>query len=176
MATRRHSVTVVALSCCLLAALVGGALLWHRASTAPSAGDGAHSTTTGAGSSKPLTPPKTSVADDGLFLSDVTEADPRLVSYEQKEGDVALRALLTDGSAFCGFLERDGTIDDAMVSVAVGAQQDEAQTHLPLSVTTFNAVDAVALLTLCPSLQKDVPASDLAKIRELGVTLSESSK
>lgn len=119
-----------------------------------------------------LSAPHDSVAQDGQFLADVTEADPSLVTYEKSEGNVALRSLLTDGSAFCAFLHRDGDIDGAMVSVAEGAQQDETQTHLPLSVTTFNAVDAVALLTLCPSLEAVVPASDMVKIRALGATLS----
>jgi hypothetical protein len=126
-------------------------------------------------SSKPLSAPSASVAEDGMFLTDVTEADPALVAYEKSDGNLALRSLLTDGSAFCAFLKRDGDIDGAMVSVAIGARQVESTTHLPLSVTTFNAVEAVALLTLCPSLQKLVPASDMAKIRELGVSLSRSS-
>jgi hypothetical protein len=122
-----------------------------------------------------LSAPHDTVVQDGQFLSEVTEADPALVTYEKREGNVALRALLTDGSAFCAFLQRDKDIDGAMVSVAEGAQQDESQTHLPLSVTTFNAVDAVALLALCPSLEKVVPASDLVKIRALGASLSATS-
>lgn len=126
-------------------------------------------------SSKTLTAPSDTVAQDGRFLTEVTEADPALVAYEKSEGNVALRALLTDGSAFCAFLQRDGTIDSAMVSVAEGAQQDESQTHLPQTVTTFNAVDAVALLTLCPSLESKVPRSDLAKIRSLGSSLSATA-
>jgi predicted solute-binding protein len=69
-------------------------------------------------------------------------------------------------------LNRDRDIDTAMVSVAVGARQVESQTHLPMSVTTFNAVDSVALLTLCPSLESVVPSSDLAKIRKLGAALA----
>jgi hypothetical protein len=122
-----------------------------------------------------LSAPTASVAQDGQFLAEVTEADPALASYEKKAGDVALRSLLTDGSAFCAFLNRDRDIDAAMGSVAVGARQVEAQTHLPLSVTTFNAVDSVALLALCPSLQKVVPPSDRAKIRELGASLEPTS-
>jgi predicted solute-binding protein len=115
------------------------------------------------------------VTSDALFLTDVTEVDPRLVTYEKQSGNVALRSLLTDGSAFCSFLARDRDIDTAMVSVAVGARHVEPQTHLPLTVTTFNAVDSVALLTLCPSLESDVPASDLTKIRELGSALAVPS-
>jgi hypothetical protein len=129
----------------------------------------AHSTST---SSTKLSAPRDTAVQDGRYLADVTEADPALVTYEKSDGNVALRSLLTDGSAFCAFLQRDGDIDGAMVSVAEGAQQDESETHLPLSVTTFNAVDAVALLTLCPSLEKVVPASDMVKIRALGATLS----
>jgi predicted solute-binding protein len=102
----------------------------------------------------------------------VTEVDPALTTYEKRSGNVALRSLLTDGSAFCAFLQRDRDIDSALVSVAVGARQVESQTRLPLSVTTFNAVDSVALLSLCPSLQPLVPSSDLARIRKLGAALA----
>ncbi len=121
--------------------------------------------------STPLKAPVSTDAQDAQFLTDVTEVDPSLTSYEKKSGNVALRSLLTDGSAFCAFLYQDRDIDSAMVSVAVGARHVESQTHLPLSVTTFNTVDSVALLTLCPSLQPLVPASDLAKIRKLGAAL-----
>jgi predicted solute-binding protein len=72
-------------------------------------------------------------------------------------------------------LNRDKDIDTAMVSVAVGARQVEPQTHLPLSVTTFNAVDSVALVTLCPSLESVVPQSDLKKIRKLSAELAVPS-
>ena len=131
-----------------------------------------HSTTP---TSSKLTAPKASVSSDARFLSDVTDVDPALMKYEKKSGNVALRSLLTDGSAFCAFLSRDKDIDTAMVSVAVGARQVEAQTHLPLTVTTFNAVDSVALLTLCPSLESVVPASDLTKISNLGAALAVPS-
>jgi hypothetical protein len=124
---------------------------------------------------KPLKAPRASVASDAQFLSDVTEVDPALLTYEKKTGNLALRSLLTDGSAFCAFLNRDSDIDSAMVSVAVGAREVESQTHLPLSVTTFNAVDAVALLTLCPSLESVVPSKDMAKIRKLGAELTPPS-
>jgi hypothetical protein len=93
-----------------------------------------------------------------VFLTGVTEADPALATYEQAQGSVALRALLTDGSAFCAFLQRGGGIDNAMIDLAVGARSVEAQTHLPSSVTTFTTVEAVALLTLCPSYQSLLPA------------------
>src|SRR5580658_10160752 len=124
-------------------------------------------------SAKPPTTvtPAASVASDARFLSDVTQVDPALTTYEKTSGNVALRSLLTDGSAFCAFLSRDRDIDTAMVSVAVGARHVESQTRLPLSVTTFNAVDSVALLSLCPSLQPLVPSSDLVRIRKLGAAL-----
>ena len=97
------------------------------------------------------------------------------MTYEKKFGDVALRSLLTDGSAFCAFLNRDKDLDTAMVSVAVGARHVESQSHLPMTVPTFNAIDSVALLTLCPSLESVVPSSDLTKIRELGTALAVPS-
>ena len=43
---------------------------------------------------KSLSAPKTSFAQDTKFFTDVTEADPALVTYEQKQGNVALQALL----------------------------------------------------------------------------------
>ena len=54
--------------------------------------------------SAPLRAPKTTNAQDTRFFTDVAEADPTLASYEQKQGNVALRALLTDGAAFCALL------------------------------------------------------------------------
>jgi hypothetical protein len=38
-------------------------------------------------------------------------------------------------------------------------------------VTTFNTIESVALLALCPSEQKLVPATVRSKIRKLGKTL-----
>lgn len=95
-----------------------------------------------------------------------------MATYEQKEGNVALRALLTDGSAFCALVARGGGIDKALVEEAIGARGTESQTHLPLSVTTFNTIEAVGLLTLCPAEQKQLPASVRTKIRGLGERLS----
>jgi hypothetical protein len=123
----------------------------------------------------PLRAPKVSAAQDAAFLTDITEADPALKTYEQKEGNVALRALVTDGSAFCALLERGGGIDKALVEEAIGARSTESQTRLPLSVTTFNTIEAVALLTLCPSEQARVPQSVRTNVRRLGETLSGSS-
>jgi hypothetical protein len=125
------------------------------------------------GAAKPLAGPKTSAAKDSQYLLDVAKADPALSSYVQQHGNVALRALLTDGAAFCAFLTRGGGIDAALTSVAIGARSVESQTHLPLKVVTFNTMEAVALLTLCSSDQKLIPASDRAKIRKLGRALSK---
>jgi hypothetical protein len=124
-------------------------------------------------SSAPLSAPKTSVAQDAQFLTKVTQADSALATYEQEKGKVALRALLTDGSAFCAFLQRGAGIDNALAAVAVGARGEEAKTHLPLSVTTFNSIEAVALLTLCPHDQKLLPAADRSKLHKLGNALAQ---
>jgi hypothetical protein len=115
------------------------------------------------------------VAQDEQYFTEVAEADPALMTYEQHQGNVALRALLTDGSAFCALLQRGGGIDQALVSEAVGARSQEAQTHLPLSVTTYNTMESVALLTLCPSEQVLLPATDRNRIRSLGTSLAGRS-
>jgi hypothetical protein len=120
----------------------------------------------------PLTAPKSSTVEDTEYLADVAQADGALASYIQTQGNVALQALLTDGSAFCAFLQRDADIDDAMASVADGARGVESQTRLPMTVATFNTIDAVALLTLCPSEQKLLPAAEQAKISQLGRELT----
>jgi hypothetical protein len=125
--------------------------------------------------SAPLVAPKTSYAQDAKYMTDVTLADPALASYEQKRGNVALRALLTDGSAFCALVKRGGGIDEALVAEATGARSTESQTHLPLSVRTFNTVEAVALLRLCPTEQRMVPSSVRTKIRSLGNALAKHS-
>ena len=120
----------------------------------------------------PLRAPKTTDAQDTKFLTDVAEADPSLASYEQKQQNVALRALLTDGSAFCALLRHDANLDAALVDEASGARDTESQTHLPLSVTTFNTIESMALLTLCPSEQHLLPVAVRTKIRNLGRTLA----
>jgi hypothetical protein len=124
------------------------------------------------GPAAPLRAPKTTDAQDTKYFTDTAEADPALASYEQKQQNVALRALLTDGSAFCALLTRAKNLDAALVEEATGARSSESQTHLPLSVTTFNTIESVALLTLCPSEQKFLPAAVRAKIRTLGKTLA----
>jgi hypothetical protein len=144
------------------------------ASCGPSVGAAAAATTTStSASSKPLSVPKTTVQEDSKFFTDVTEADPGLVTYEQKHGNLALEALLTAGSAFCALLKRGGGIDEALVEEAQGARSTETQTSLPLSVTTLNTIESVSLLTLCRSEQKLVPASVRSKIRRLSVQLSK---
>jgi hypothetical protein len=116
---------------------------------------------------KPLVGPKTTPTQDTTYLSDVAKADPALTTYIQQRGNVALRALLTDGAAFCAFLQRGGGIDNAILSVAEGAESVEPTTHLPAKIATFNTMESVALLTLCPSDQKLVPAAVRAKLRVL---------
>jgi hypothetical protein len=159
----------------LLVAVVTGCVACGRtgasdsaSTTTSSASSSSHASTT----TKPLSAPKASAAQDGAFLADVTEADPALMTYERKYGNVALRALLTDGSAFCALLAQGGGIDKSLVEEAIGARSTESQTHLPLSVTTFNTIEAVALLALCPSEQQLVPASVRTEIRRLDQRLS----
>lgn len=132
----------------------------------------AATTTSTSSRSQPLKAPKTSVQQDSKFFSEVTEADPSLESYEQKRGNVALEALLTDGSAFCALLKHGGGIDEALVAEAEGVRSTETQTSLPLSVTTFNAIESTALLALCPSEQRLVPASVRSKLHRLQAHLS----
>ncbi len=115
--------------------------------------------------------PKTTTVEDTQYLADVAAADPSLSAYVQKQGNTALDALLTDGSAFCAFLKRGGGIDNAMASLVIGARSDESKTHLPSTVTTFNTIDAVALITLCPDEQKLIPAADQARIESLAKSL-----
>jgi hypothetical protein len=123
----------------------------------------------------PLIAPKTSTVQDTQYLTDLAQADPSLSSYVQSQGNTALDALLTDGSAFCAFLQRGGGLDNAMESLVVGANSVESQTHLPSSVTTFNAIDAVSLVALCPDEQKLIPAADQTKIQSLEKSLAGSS-
>ena len=121
----------------------------------------------------PLVGPKTTPAQDTEYIADVTKADSHLATYAQQQGNVALKAMLTDGAAFCAFLRRDGSIDRAILDTDTGAKSLESETHLPYSVVTFNTLQAVALLTLCPSEQSLVPASVRAKIHRLGSALGQ---
>jgi hypothetical protein len=170
--SRRLTATVGLLLAVASAGAAGG-----LAAPAGSAGAAtAQPKSSGTSPSNSLVPPKTTFAQDAKFFTDVTELDPALATYEQKQGNLALRALLTDGSAFCALLRRGGGIDKALVAEAEGARSTEAQTKLPMSVTTFNTIEAVALLTLCPSEQKLVPASVRSKIRRLGATLAHRTR
>ncbi|MFZ0249569.1 MAG: hypothetical protein WAL61_06455 [Acidimicrobiales bacterium] len=150
----------------LLLALVAGATL-GLASPVVSADASSPGPT-----SSPLRAPKTTYAQDTRFFTSVAEVDAALASYEQTQGNIALRALLTDGSAFCALLTRRDLFDEVLVEEATGARSTEAQTHLPLSVVTFNTIESVALLTLCPSEQRLVPTSVRSKIRTLAKTLA----
>ena len=123
----------------------------------------------------PLEAPKTSSLEDVNYFNDLAKVDPGLATYVNTWSDVALRALITDGSAFCAFLDRDKSVDDAMTSLVMGARSIESQSHLPMSVKTFNAVDAVALVALCPGEVKLLPPEDRAKVRHLGVVLGKGA-
>jgi hypothetical protein len=134
------------------------------------AGSGPAPTTGG-----PLVAPKTTTTQDAQYFTDLARADPDLSSYVNHYGNVALKALITDGSAFCAFLARGGGIDNAMSSVVIGANSVKDQTHLPSSVATFNAIDAVALITLCPGEQKLLPPAQQSTIRSLDNSLGSPS-
>jgi hypothetical protein len=119
----------------------------------------------------PLRAPDASTTQDSQFFEDLAQADPALATYVNAYSNVALKALLTDGSAFCAFLNRGGGIDNAMEDVVIGARSVESQTNLPSTVTTFNSIDAVALIALCPSEQKLIPAADQAHLQSLEKSL-----
>ncbi len=119
--------------------------------------------------------PKTTPAQDNTYLADVAKADSTLATYVQKEGNVALRAMLTDGTAFCAFLKQGKGIDTALLDTAVGARSVQSETHLPTGVATFNTLESVALIELCPSEQRLVPASVRAKLHRLGAALHAGS-
>ena len=80
---------------------------------------------------------------------------------------------MTDGSAFCALLKRARNLETALVEEATGARSTEAQTQLPLSVTTFNTIESVSLLTLCPSEQKLLPARSAPRSARLGKTFAK---
>jgi hypothetical protein len=140
-------------------------------------GDTAQSSAPKPNSSKaaPLVAPKTTPVEDARYLTDVTKADPDLATYVQQQGDLALKTMLTDGAAFCAFLHRGGGIDAALLNVAAGAKSVESKTHLPASVATFNSIEAVALIDLCPAEQKLVPASVRTKLHRLRSALGKTS-
>jgi hypothetical protein len=100
----------------VLAVMIGGigAVGSAGASDAP---------TTTTPSSAPLRAPKTTYVQDTKFFTEVAEADAALATYQQKRGNVALRALLTDGSAFCALLTRAGGLDAALVDEATRCEE-----------------------------------------------------
>ncbi len=167
LTTRRARVIIKAAET-LAAVVVFVALAGGCTSTAD------RSARSGAGRTAPangrLVAPRTTYAQDAEYFQDVAKVDPSLSSYVDSRQEVALKALLTDGSAFCAFLERGGGVDSAMESV-VGARGVESETHLPTSVTTFNTIDAVALVDLCPAEQALLPLADRAHIKSLGKSL-----
>jgi hypothetical protein len=119
--------------------------------------------------------PKASTAQEARYLTDVAQVDADLVTYVNSNGNVALRGMLADGLAFCGYLRRGGGIDQALVNVAEGAQADEKTTHLPLSVHTFNTLESLALIDLCPGEQRMVPQSVRAELHQLTAALRTNS-
>jgi len=160
---------------------IGVAVLLGAAGSAcgaghPRAGSSSGSTTTSppvpTTTGGPLVAPRTSTAQDAQYFTDLAAVDPALSSYMSEEGNVALAALLTDGSAFCAFLARGSDVDDAMASVVIGANGEESKTHLPSDVSTYNAIDAVALVVLCPGEQAGVPTADRSRIQALTRSLS----
>jgi hypothetical protein len=118
--------------------------------------------------------PKPTATQDDVYFRDLATVDQSLTTYVDSQQGVALRALLTDGAAFCAFLNRGGGIDNAMESVVIGANSVEGQTHLPRSVATFNAIDAAALIALCPKEQRLIPKTDLEHIQGLEQVLAKS--
>ncbi len=149
----------------VIALIAGGCT---SAAEKPSAGSSPRRVTT----SRPLVAPKVTSSASLAYFQDLSRVDPSLSTYVNSDESVALRALITDGSAFCAFLQRGGGVDSAMASVVVGAKSVESDTHLPISVKTFNAIDAVALVDLCPSEQASLPAADRSHIRSLTHSLS----
>ena len=63
-----------------------------------------------------------------------------------------------------------------MVPLAIGANGMERSPELPPTVTTFNAIEATSLLTLCPSELSLVPAVDRSRLRALGTPLGVAGR
>jgi hypothetical protein len=160
----------------LVALAIGTAACGGSANAQPAGGTSSTSPTVAPPSrSARLVAPKTTAVQDARYLTDVAKADPDLATYVQQRGNTALKAMLTDGTAFCAFLARGGGIDNALLAVVIGARGEESQTHLPAKVATFNTLEAVALLDLCPSGQSLVPPSVRTKIHRLGQALRPPS-
>ena len=74
----------------LLAPVVGGAACGRGSPRSAAATTSTEpSKSRGPTPSTPLTAPKVSFAQDSTYFAEVTEADPGLVAYEQKEGNMA---------------------------------------------------------------------------------------
>ncbi len=151
----------------VLVTLAAGSVAWGGMAQA--------ATTTTGHATGPLRAPRTTPVEDATYLTDVAKADSDLATYVQQDGNVALRAMLTDGAAFCAFLRRGGGIDTALEDVAVGAHTVQSQTHLPASVHTFNTLESVAMIDLCPGEQHLVPPSVRARLHRLASSLRSSS-
>jgi hypothetical protein len=169
--TLRARVNRFTLRAKILTAVVAIAALAGGCSSVAGPSAASHTTST----SGPLIAPKTSYAQDTEYFQDLAKVDPALSSYVQSSQGVALQALLTDGAAFCAFLKRGGGVDDAMESLVIGAKSVESKTHLPSSVATFNAIDAVSLVDLCSAELKLLPSADQAHIDSLSRLLSKPS-
>jgi hypothetical protein len=103
----------------------------------------------------------------------VAEADSSLQSYVDKYGDTAMRALLTDGAAFCALLAQHVGVDQALVDTVTGIRSVEATTHLTPTMRDLNTLESVALLTLCPASLKVLDPADQAKLRKLSAALGD---
>jgi hypothetical protein len=58
-------------------------------------------------------------------------------------------------------------LDAALVDLADGARSVESQTHLHTSVRTFNTLESVAMIDLCPSEQRMIPAAVRSRLHQL---------
>lgn len=164
--SRKRAALLVGTGLTVLAVL-GLSLMMLSGTGAPRAG--------AEGSAGPLHAPKTTALQDNQYVLDVTKADSQLASYVQQQGDTGLQALVTDGAAFCAFLARGGGLDNALASVAIGARSIETQTSLPLGVATFNTIESVALVVLCPGEQALLPASVRGELAQLKTELPGGS-
>jgi hypothetical protein len=176
--TRLAQMVAVVATCALLGACGSAAATSSSpsAGSAPSAGTtpSASSAATAGSSSGGDSSVDNSTSADTKYYVDLDTADPALSTYVNQQSQVALRALLADGIDFCDVLYQGGGIDNAMTSVAAGADRVESTTHLPRSVTTFNAIDSAALLALCPSAQHLLPASDQKSLKQLAKAVAAS--
>ena len=83
--------------------------------------------------------------------------------------------MLTDGTAFCAFLRRGGGIDNALTEVAPGRTAWRPRRICPSTCNTFNTIESVALIDLCPGEQRLVPSSVRTKLGRLAAALRSPS-